>query len=93
MTNMPDSPSTKAKEPKIYNDDDPKNNPKSKKHEEEEPDEVEVLDEKSKPASSWPQALQDLKARAVVNFLTFCANKLNKLALLGTFMVKNCNNF
>ena len=80
MTNMPDSPSTKAKEPKIYNNDDPKNNPKSKKHEEE-PDEVEVLDEKSKPASSWPQALQDLKARAVVNFLTFCANKLNKLAL------------
>ena len=70
MTNMPDSPSTKAKEPKIHSNFDdhhhPKNPKLSKKHEEE-PDVVEVLeDEKSKPASSWPQALQDLKARRKV---------------------------
>ena len=69
MTNMPDSPSTKAKEPKIHSNIDdhhhPKNPKLSKKHEE--PDVVEVLeDEKSKPASSWPQALQDLKARRKV---------------------------
>ena len=69
LTNMPDSPSTKAKEPKIHSniDDDhhPKNPKLSKKHEE--PEVVEVLeDEKSKPASSWPQALQDLKARREV---------------------------
>ena len=79
---MPDSPSTKAKkEPNIHNNDDnyPKNPKSSKKHEEEEPEVVEVLeDEKSKLASSWPQALQDLKARGVY-FLKFCANELNKL--------------